>query len=163
MKVEAITPEQWERLRELRLRALHESPEWFAARVEVEELKREVEWQDLCRAESWRAFVLDGSDIALMGVSVAEPIRGCDCWLFSCWVEPKFRGTGIIDLMIKELDLICLENGWKKQGLGVWPENIRAIRAYERLGFRKAGEPRKSRSRPDQLYQPMFRHLPSVD
>jgi hypothetical protein len=44
MHLEAITPDQWERLRELRLRALRESSQWFAARVEGEELKSESEW-----------------------------------------------------------------------------------------------------------------------
>jgi len=161
MHVEEISPGQWDRLRELRLRALRESSEWFAARVEVEELKSESEWRALCSEESWRTFVENGRDIALMGVSVAEPIRGCDCWLFSCWIEPEYRGKGIMDLMIKELDAISREKGWSKQGLGVWPNNERAIRAYERLGFYKDGEPLQSRSRPGQLYQPMFRHLPN--
>ncbi|NCX38309.1 MAG: acetyltransferase, partial [Actinobacteria bacterium] len=46
------------------------------------------------------------------------------------------------------------------QGLGVWPNNERAIRAYKKYGFYEGGEPRPSRSRPEQLYIPMFRHLP---
>ncbi|MEY3374659.1 MAG: hypothetical protein RIT18_1290 [Actinomycetota bacterium] len=71
------------------------------------------------------------------------------------------KESGIMDLMIKELDAISREKGWSKQGLGVWPNNERAIRAYERLGFYKDGQPLQSRSRPGQLYQPMFRHLPS--
>ena len=162
MKIEAIGPEQWQRLRDLRLRALRDSPEWFAARVEVEEIKSETEWRALCSEESWRAFVDDGRDIALMGVSVAEPIRECDCWLFSCWIDQGYRGLGIIDQMIGELDLICRQKGWVKQGLGVWPNNLRAIKAYERLGFYKVGEPLQSRSRPEQLYQPMFRRLPNA-
>jgi hypothetical protein len=56
MHLEAITPDQWERLRELRLRALRESSQWFAARVEGEELKSESEWRALCSEESWRTF-----------------------------------------------------------------------------------------------------------
>jgi ribosomal protein S18 acetylase RimI-like enzyme len=68
---------------------------------------------------------------------------------------------GIMEFMIDELDVISRDKGWSRQGLGVWPNNLRAIRAYERLGFYKVGEPLQSRSRPEQLYQPMFRHLPS--
>jgi GNAT superfamily N-acetyltransferase len=108
----------------------------------------------------WRAISSEGNDIGLLGVAVAEPIRECDCWLFSCWIEPEFRGLGIMKLMIDELDVICLEENWTLQGLGVWPHNIRAIKSYEKYGFEKTGEPKASRSRPGQLFQPMLRHRP---
>ncbi|NBU93841.1 MAG: acetyltransferase, partial [Actinobacteria bacterium] len=45
-------------------------------------------------------------------------------------------------------------------GLGVWPENERAIAAYLKLGFIKGEKPLPSRSRPDKMYLPMYRNLP---
>jgi RimJ/RimL family protein N-acetyltransferase len=95
-----------------------------------------------------------------MAVSKAEAIREADCWFFGCWLAPEFRGKGLMHLMIKELDRICANEGWIRQGLGVWPNNERAIRAYKAHGFYIGGEPRQSRSRPEQLYIPMFRHRP---
>lgn len=62
--------------------------------------------------------------------------------------------------MIAELDQICVEEGWNSQGLGVWPDNETAIRAYTRYGFAKSGDPQPSRSKPSQLYQKMVRFLP---
>ena len=96
----------------------------------------------------------------LYSVSKADALRDADCWLFGCWIAPEFRGQGLMKLIIDELDQVCREEGWVKQGLGVWPNNERAIRAYKRHGFYQDGEPRPSRSRPTQLYIPMFRYLP---
>ena len=160
MKIERLGPSQWQRLRAIRLRALEESPEWFAALYEKEWQRPDSEWQKEASTAHWRAISREGIDIALMGVAVAEPIRECDCWLFSCWIEPSYRGRGIMKLMIDELDVICHDQGWIIQGLGVWPHNIRAIKSYEKYGFEKAGEPKPSRSRPDQFFQPMFRRRP---
>ena len=161
MKIERLGPSQWQRLRAIRLRALEESPEWFAALYEKEWQRPDSEWQKEASTAHWRAISREGIDIALMGVAVAEPIRECDCWLFSCWIEPSYRGRGIMKLMIDELDVICHDQGWIIQGLGVWPHNIRAIKSYEKYGFEKAGEPKPSRSRPDQFFQPMFRRRPN--
>lgn len=163
MEIERLDPIQWQRLRDIRLRALEESPEWFAALFEKESQRSDSEWQKEASTAHWRAISREGIDIALMGVTAAEPIRECDCWLFGCWIEPHFRGLGIMKMMIDELDAICVEENWTLQGLGVWPDNIRAIKSYEKYGFKKAGEPKASRSRPDQLFQPMFRRRPNSE
>ena len=41
--------------------------------------------------------------------------------------------------MLNAIDKFCIENKWLKQGLGVWPENKRAIAAYLKLGFIAGG------------------------
>ena len=161
MEIERLDASQWQRLRDIRLRALEESPEWFAALYENESIRSDSDWQKEASTAHWRAISSEGRDIGLMGVAVAEPIRECDCWLFSCWIEPSYRGRGIMKLMIDELDVICHDQGWIIQGLGVWPHNIRAIKSYEKYGFEKAGVPKPSRSRPDQFFQPMFRRRPN--
>lgn len=150
----------WQELCDLRLRSLQDSPEWFAAKLEVERLKTPEEWKAELETAHWRLIQESNEAVGMMAVSPAEPIRGADCWLFGCWIAPDYRGRGIMGLIIEELDQICRIQGWTKQGLGVWPNNERAIRAYKRYGFYEGGEPRPSRSRPEQLYLPMFRQLP---
>ena len=161
MKLERLDQNQWERLRDIRLLALKESPEWFAAIYENESRRPDSVWQSEAVTAHWRVITENGKDIGLMAVAAAEAIRECDCWLFSCWIDPSFRGHGIMKMMIDELDVICEDQGWVIQGLGVWPHNIRAIKSYEKYGFEKSGEPKPSRSRPDQLFQPMFRRRPN--
>ena len=157
MRIEILSGEDWERLRDLRLRVLQDSPEWFAAIHAIESQRIETEWREEAKKSHWRV-ITNGEDIGLMAVSAAEPIRECDCWLSSCWIDPKYRGQGLMKMIIDELDAICESEGWVTQGLGVWPHNLRAIKSYEKYGFEKVGEPKQSRSRPDQLFQPMFRH-----
>ena len=152
----------WEELRKLRLIALEDSPEWFAARLEVEQIRSGEEWMSELATAEWRVIRDGEKNIGMMAVSAAEAIRDADCWLFGCWIAPEYRGQGIMTLIVNELDEICKSKNWSKQGLGVWPNNVRAIRSYEKFGFYVAGEPRPSRSRPDQLYIPMYRHLPNT-
>jgi RimJ/RimL family protein N-acetyltransferase len=154
--------ESWQQLRDLRLHALEDSPEWFAARLEVEKIRSGEEWINELATAEWRVIRDGEKSIGMMAVSAAEAIRDADCWLFGCWIAPEYRGQGLMTLIINELDEICKTKNWSKQGLGVWPNNVRAIRSYEKFGFYVAGEPRPSRSRPDQLYVPMYRHLPNA-
>lgn len=158
---ERVTAEEWQRLATLRLRALEDSPMWFAGDLEKERARTELDWRKLIDEMHWIIFCYEGRDVGIMTAEKADPIRGTDCWLASCWIEPELRGKGITSKMIEKLDEICRTEGWQTQGLGVWPDNEVAIRAYTKSGFVKRGEPQPSRSKPGQLYQMMFRELPN--
>lgn len=151
----------WQRLSLIRIRALVESGQWFSGDLAKEQARGEADWRRVLSQAFWLVFTESSRDVALMSVERAEPIRGTDCWMASCWVEPDLRGRGITRRMIEELDRICRREGWRTQGLGVWPNNDVAIRAYQRVGFEKVGEPVPSRSKPGQLYQMMQRTLPA--
>ena len=151
------TPDLWQRVSALRLSALAESPRWFGGDFESESQFTEKQWRELITQDTWCIFSIAGNDVGIMAVAVAEPHRNTDCWLHSCWVDPQYRGKGIVREMINQLDEICRSKGWTRQGLGVWPENERAISAYERNGFVKDGPLQQSRRRPDQKFQQMLR------
>ena len=158
-RIAPLSEEDWERIATLRLHSMRESPEWLAGNLKDEELRDEMQWREVARQNYWSAITLDGVDVGIMAVSGADPVHASDAWLHSCWIDPAHRGKNITALMIERLDEICRAEGWKTQGLGVWPENKRAISAYLRLGFEIGGEPRPSRRRPTQMYLPMFRTL----
>ena len=162
MNIEVITANSNEalRLRELRLRALADAPYAFGADYKVESEKPLEYWQDYLKNTDWCFAVKDGADIGLLAVDKADADRNSDCWLSSWWLENEYRGQGVPKLMLEWLDNLCLTKGWHKQGLGVWPENERAIAAYLKLGFSKGEKPLQSRSRPDKMYLPMYRNLP---
>ncbi|MFM8782994.1 MAG: GNAT family N-acetyltransferase [Actinomycetota bacterium] len=163
MKVEfravRAKPEDWQRVAKLRLRALADSPQWFAGDFGKESNRSEEEWRSLIEEMHWIIFTVSDEDVGMMVVQKGDEVRNADSWLWGCWAEPRYRGQGVTKRMIEELDLICRNEGWVTQGLGVWPNNEVAIRAYERCGFEKRGEPQFSRSKPDQLYQKMTRTL----
>ena len=148
------------RLRKIRLRALQDAPYAFGAEFKVESEKPIESWQNYLDCSDWCIAVSDGEDVGVLAVDLADADRGSDCWLSSWWIEESFRGRVITKLMLHWLDNLCQSKGWKKQGLGVWPENERAIAAYLKLGFIKGEKPLPSRSRPDKMYLPMYRNLP---
>ena len=148
-----------QRLRSLRLAALKDAPYAYGAKYEVDKDKPISVWQESLEISNWFFASIDGEDIGLVGVEKAGTDRISDCWIFGWWIAEQYRGKGIVKLMLDEIDKFCLKNNWLHQGLGVWPENQRAVAAYIKLGFVSGKELIPSRSIPDQMYQPMYRQL----
>jgi len=161
MSIEIVTAtvNDVDRLRALRLAALKDTPDAFGARYDDEVNKPILEWQDRLKNTHWCFVVADGVDVGLLAVDRAEKDRNSDCWLSSWWIKDALRGSGIPKLMLTWLEQLCRENNWKKIGLGVWPENIRAITAYKKLGFTQANELLPSRSIPGLMYLAMYRDV----
>lgn len=53
---------------------------------------------------------------------------------------PEFRGIGASEVLIKHVLGYLFERGYKKADLTVWERNKRAIRFYEKNGFKMTGE-----------------------
>ena len=59
--------------------------------------------------------------------------------LFRFYVDKKWHGKGIAQPMMAECEKTARSMGGKTICLSVWLENPRAIRFYEKTGFRKEG------------------------
>ena len=89
------------------------------------------------------AFLPDGSlggiNAFLRNEGAKERHRG---WMIQVYVRPAHRGSGMAAALVEHL----LEHARRhvvQVHLGVWSENVPAIRLYERLGFATYGtEPR---------------------
>jgi len=53
------------------------------------------------------------------------------------YVEPVYRGQGVNKLIIEKLVEWSREKGLKEIRLQVYSDNLPALRAYEKVGFRK--------------------------
>lgn len=148
-----------QRLRSLRLAALKDAPYAYGAKYEVDKDKPISVWQESLEISNWFFASINEEDIGLIGIEKAGIDRLSDCWIFGWWIAEQYRGKGIVKLMLDEIDKFCIENNWLHQGLGVWPENQRAVAAYQKLGFLSGGNLIPSRSIPDQMYLPMYRRL----
>lgn len=151
----------WAILRAVRLRALRENGDSFAGDYAVESGLDESHWHDQIATQDWCAVRIDDSIAAIMGVDIIDR-HECNCWVHGCWVDPAHRGHGLTRLMVDWLDGVSVQRDWCRQGLGVWPENIRAISVWERLGFEVYGAPQPSRRRPGQVYVAMRREVPDA-
>lgn len=159
IKLSLATESDHLRLRQLRLAALHESPHAFGAKYETLKDRPDNYWQQVLKASSWCLVSADGTDIGLLAVDRADKDRNSDCWLSSWWIDPRHRGQGISRLMAQWVYELCDKNGWKKIGLGVWPNNKAAIAVYVKLGFVAADELLPSRSIPGLMYLPMYKSI----
>jgi ribosomal protein S18 acetylase RimI-like enzyme len=55
------------------------------------------------------------------------------------YVDESYHGGGIGRALENEVERISRERGFKTMWLGVWEENFKAQKAYERFGFSKVG------------------------
>lgn len=55
--------------------------------------------------------------------------------IHDCYVHPDYRGLGVVDAMLSEVERISLDRGACKITLEVLSKNMRAQRAYRRNGF----------------------------
>ena len=153
--VELLTPDQWQRVRAIRLRALEESGYAFGGTFEVESAEDEAMWRLKFEKNDFLIASVDGVDVAILYIEVLKGDFGATCWIGGCWSDRQFRGKGLMRAMFTFIDE--QEKDWKVQGLGVWTDNFSAIAAYEKLGFVKMGEDTASTRQPGKFYQRMIR------
>lgn len=154
---EELFPDQWRRLRDIRLESLRINPEAFGADYEIVSKFEEQQWREVFTRLSYIVTQLDGKDISIMSIENLDGDFGATCWIGGCWSDPAHRGKGALRIMFEFLDQHASERGWQRQGLGVWMDNFPAIAAYEKLGFVSMGEPQESTKKPGKFYQRMIR------
>lgn len=157
--VEIIDPDQWMRVRDIRLRSLQANPEAFGGTFEKESIEDEATWREKFIKNDFLIASVDGHDAAIMYIEVLEGDFGATCWIGGCWSDPAYRGKGLFSAMMRFVD--SQDRGWDIQGLGVWTHNDSAIAAYEKLGFVKMGEDTPSTRQPGNFYQRMIRKSPT--
>jgi len=153
--VEIIHPDDWFRLRAIRLKSLQVNPEAFGGTHEIESAETESEWRKKFEKLDFLIASIDGRDAALMSVEELDGDFGATCWIGGCWSDPAYRGKGLLRAMMNFVDQ--QDSGWQVQGLGVFIDNYSAIAAYEKLGFVKMGEDTPSTRQPGKFYQRMIR------
>lgn len=56
------------------------------------------------------------------------------------YVAENYHGSGVGGALVRHVEKIAKERGFATMWLGVWEENVKAQKAYERFGFKKVGE-----------------------
>ena len=157
--VEIIDPNEWQRLRAIRLKSLAINPEAFGGSHEIESAEDENVWREKFLKNDFLIASVDGKDAAMMFIEVLDGDFGATCWIGGCWSDPDYRGKGLLRAMMNFVDE--QDRGWQVQGLGVWIDNYIAIAAYEKLGFVKMGEDTPSTRQPGKFHQRMIRKSPN--
>jgi GNAT superfamily N-acetyltransferase len=130
----------WESLRGLRLRALHEDPGAFAETYDQALARPPEGWQEWAGDES-RAIYAAIDDGRWVGMVAGRP-RDDSIWLTALWVDPAARGQGLALRLIEAVADWAREQGAAAVALSVTTNNAGAEAVYARAGFAATGRRR---------------------
>jgi RimJ/RimL family protein N-acetyltransferase len=153
--VELLAPDEWQRLRSIRLEVLTDSGHAFGGTYEAESAEDESTWRLKFEKNDFLIASVNGKDAAMLYIEILKGDFGATCWIGGCWSNPKFRGKGLMRALFTYIDR--QDKDWKIQGLGVFTDNFSAIAAYEKLGFVKMGDDTASTRQPGKFFQRMIR------
>ena len=136
--VEEVGPEQWERVKALRLASLREDPQSFFKLLSEEVDLTEADWRSrLASATTWVAL-LDGHDV---GVVTSSPDWDDPraAHLSGLWVDGSARRCGAAEALSQAVIDQARAAGFARVVLWVASANAGADRLYAGLGFTRTG------------------------
>jgi ribosomal protein S18 acetylase RimI-like enzyme/SAM-dependent methyltransferase len=138
-------PDDWERVRDLRLRALLDAPEAFgsthddeAARTESDWRAFATGWEGAARQAAYAAVDEDGRWVGL-AVGVVREADTSLANLYSMWVDPAARGLGAGRLLVDTVAVWAAGTGAERLELCVTEANDPAVALYRTAGFEPTG------------------------
>lgn len=144
MQVRRVRPDEWQALRELRLRALTSDPDAFGETIERAIGLADAEWQSRADSSDRPTFVAEAADGTkrLVAMAMGGPVREQPgtAGLGGMWVAPEARGQGIGAALIDAVETWARAAGYRSIGLGVTTSNSPAIRLYTKVGYADIGE-----------------------
>lgn len=138
-----ITPECVRQLRDVRLRALQDTPLAFGSTYARESALSDADW--LRRASQWNGqrsaayLAWDGDNPCGIVAGFFDVDPPGSAHLVSLWVAPTHRRAGVGRLLVNAILDWARSEGATTLRLMVTSNNEIAMRFYERLGFRRTG------------------------
>lgn len=135
VEIHIAQAKKWKFYRDLRLRALGDSPNAFTSSLERENQFTKDEW--VSRIENGASFVASDNN---RGIGMIQAIQTSESqineyYLVAMWVDPNYRGTNLATQLVDSV------RNWAKSKkvtglyLHVESTNQAAIRLYEKVGF----------------------------
>ncbi|HUO56091.1 MAG TPA: GNAT family N-acetyltransferase [Candidatus Paceibacterota bacterium] len=145
-----LTPEEWQKYKSVRLRALKEEPTAFSSSYEDALTRPDEHWvESLAETDQkklWHVFAKQGENIVGIVSAIREPKEKLNhvVSVFGVYVASEARGKGVARLLMEELlKEIKANTDIVKIKLTVMSTQDPAQRLYESLGFKKIGELKK--------------------
>lgn len=151
----------WERSRDVRLRALQEAPLAFASTYEREVKFGQGEWQG--RIVESAQFLAESSrgDVVGTATGFADPDAPGTVILVAMFVDPEARRQGIGELLVRAVVEQAEADRARRVVLQVVETNAAAERLYSRCGFTRTGATMTLPHRPELLEREMELRLPA--
>lgn len=93
-ELRVITADDWEAFREVRLRALADSPDAFAVTLAEATAQPEPVWRERAAGPNPVVLAFSGDRPVAMG-GLYAPADSADAFVWGMWVEPESRGHGV--------------------------------------------------------------------
>ena len=146
LRIERFAPHEWLSYRELRLRALVDSPDAFGSTLERESAFPDDLWAE--RLERGARSPTDLPLVARLGDEMVGMAWGRvqeadrrDVHVYQVWVAPEHRVRGVGQALLGAVIAWARESGVRQISLDVTCSNTAAMRLYARAGFLPTGEP----------------------
>ena len=158
--VRRLLPHEWRAYRELRLRALADSPDAFGTTLEVEQAKPDEYWSERLSSTAASQFELpiiaeaEGKFVGLVWGWI-DPSKPDTAHVFQMWVAPEARGKGLGARLLDSVVAWAREARVKSVMLRVTCGDSPARKLYVRAGFAPVGDPEPLRPHSSVLAQPM--------
>lgn len=148
IRVRVLEQDEWPIYREVRLRALRESPEAFVASAEEEAEFEDSVWEERI-VRSRRIVAEDGDEVVgVVSVGTGHRSKIADAGeLFGLWVEAPRRGSGVARRLMEKAARVGREVGLKQLLYWVGTDNGRAVAFASSFGFRPTDDRRPMRIR----------------
>jgi ribosomal protein S18 acetylase RimI-like enzyme len=141
VEVQRVRDDEWQDLRDIRLRALADAPAAFASTLEREAAFADEVWRQRARGGAASAnFIVREEGVAIgMAAVITESTPG-RVQLVGMWVDPGHRRHGVAQALIAEAVRWSRQHWARELIAWVVETNTAARRLYERIGFRPANE-----------------------
>lgn len=138
ISVRRLGEEEWATYRRVRLDALKEAPYAFGSTYAGEKDRTEADWRKAVGARARFVAEVDGAIVGT--VSIADSSYGGAADVTAMWVDPRSRGVGVGDLLIRTVVDWAKKQGLAQIFLWVATGNEHAEVLYARNGFVRTGE-----------------------
>jgi ribosomal protein S18 acetylase RimI-like enzyme len=146
--IRTLHPDEWSVYRDLRLRALADSPQAFGSTLAEESVRPDDAWAARLAAPALGAYrhawpfvaELDGTPVGLAWVKLDAP-DAATASLYQVWVAPQARGRGVGAALLDAAIAWARARRTTTLRLDVTAGDGAAARLYRRTGFVEVGAP----------------------
>lgn len=137
--VRAVSEEEWESLRAVRLQALAESPASFGSTLAGEQALTEDVWRERARGSATTRLFIAWTEAGAAGLTGVVDEKDGSVQLVSVWVNPLQRRRGVARALTTAALRFARGRGFALVRLWVTDGNAGARTLYEHLGFTSTG------------------------